>query len=102
MLQLKQAPYYDGPPSMYLEQVLDHCPKAGSTYMKLWRMKDFDNCLTVAKSEIPSLFLIKKQKFQDDLLLLAKEQLINVDTSPNMISIEMVGWDIDAEGLTLC
>jgi len=41
-------------------------------------------------------------KFRHDLLLLVKEALISIVETKKTIHIEVVGWDIDAEGQTLC
>lgn len=93
---------FDCPPPFYTEIVLDHCPQAGRTYWQIWKRRDHESKLVIQKSEIKNEFLTHYTKFENDLMLLVKEQLINVDETPNQFCIEMVSWDIDAEGLTLC
>jgi hypothetical protein len=94
--------FQEYPPYLYLTQVLDHCPKAGSTYMKIWHKRDRNNEVRVVKKNVYSEYLTSLAKFRHDLLMLIRESLINIDESPNEIHIELVNWEIDAEGQTLC
>jgi hypothetical protein len=86
----KSPPY---PPYFYLAQIADHCPKALSTYLDLWRRKDDENKLNISKHDIRNEYLKTLTRFKNDCMLLAKECLINVDESPNFLSIELVGWE---------
>lgn len=83
----------DYPPYVYLAQVADHCPKAVSTYMLLWREMDGDNQIRIRKDEVRAEYLISLAKFRHDLLLLVKEGLVSINETPQKISIEIVGWD---------
>lgn len=90
------------PPFAYLIQVLNHCPQAGSTYVQLWNMRDCNNRVDILIKDVRLEFLISLKKFKHDLLLLVKEGLISVNESQKSFVIELVDWQIDAEGLTLC
>lgn len=91
------------PPPAFLIQVLEHCPKAGRTYLHLWEGKDLDFKLKVFKKTIKTDYLTSTARFGHDLLLLAREGLINIHETPACFHVEVVAWgDIDAEGMTLC
>ena len=90
------------PPYAYLEQVLQHCPKAGFTYLKLWALRDVNNEIMVDKTNVSSQFSMNKNKFNNDLLLLVNEGLASVNEYPSALIIELTDWDFDAESLTLC
>lgn len=92
----------DFPPYHYLIQVAEHCPKAVCTYMALWRDIDKNNKVVIYKEDIRTQYLTSVAKFRHDLLLLVKEALISIVETKKTIHIEVVGWDIDAEGQTLC
>lgn len=83
----------DMPPYHYLRQVLDHCPKAGLTYIDIWARMDKDNRIKIDKEAIRNNFLVSLSKFRHDLLLLVKEGLISIEETPKTIKIEVVGWD---------
>lgn len=87
----------DLPPYMYLTQVLNHCPRAASTYIELWRHKDKHHKIVVAKNQVRNQFLIGSAKFMNDLLALVREGLINVDQDSldqwNRLSIELVNYE---------
>ena len=92
----------DLPPYNYLLQVLEHCPKAGALYIHLWKDKDKKNIIKINKKTVREEYLSSLSKFRHDVLMLVKEGLASVDESPNQMIIELTGWDIDAEGFTLC
>ena len=69
----------DLPPYAYLKQVIDHHPLAAGTYVELWRHKDKNHRVIVAKNQIRNQFLIAPTKFRNDLYQLVKEGLVNVD-----------------------
>lgn len=94
--------YEDFPPYLYLENVLEHCPKAGFTYLQIWKKRNHENKFSIEKSKVREAFLMSLAKFRHDLLLLVKEGLINIDENKENIAIEMVSWDTDAEGYSLC
>lgn len=81
------------PPYLYLQQIVDYCPKAASTYMLLWRSIDKENKLDVFKKDIRSEYLISLAKFRHDLLLLVKEGLVSLEETPQWLHVEVVGWD---------
>ncbi len=81
------------PPYLYLTQVAEHCPKALSTYLSLWRERASNNKITVYKEEIRLQFLTSLAKFRHDLFLLVKEGLVSIDETPKSINIELVSWD---------
>lgn len=92
-----RSPLWDYPPYPYLHQVLSHCHKAGLTYMDLWKQRDDKNKVIVGKDEIRTKFLSTTHTFHHNLLLLAKEGLVNVDERPNSLIIELTGWDNEDE-----
>lgn len=87
----------DLPPYMYLMQVLNHAPRAASTYIELWRHKDKQHKVVVAKNQVRNQFLIGSAKFMNDLLALVREGLINVDQDSldewHQLKIEMVNFE---------
>jgi hypothetical protein len=93
---------FDYPPYPYLSQVLKNCPKAGLTYLEIWKDRDQINKVHVYKKDVPSTYLSSLAKFRHDLLLLVKEALVNIEETPLVIHIELIGYDFDAEGFTLC
>ncbi len=90
------------PPYAYLTQVLQHCPKAGLTYLKLWSEKNLSNEITVENNKIQNIFFVSKTKFKNDLLLLVNEGLISVNEYPSCLVIEMTGWEFDSDLDLLC
>jgi hypothetical protein len=93
---------YQYPPYLYLEQVLDHCPKAGKTYMQLWQNMDRNNKLSISKEDIRTEYLTQVATFRHNLLLLVKEGLASIDETPSFIYVELTDWQFDAEGCPLC
>jgi hypothetical protein len=85
------------PPYFYLKQLADHCPKAVSTYMTLWRSVDAEHKLSVLKKEIREQYLISLSKFRHDLLMLVKEGLVSIDETTDILNIELVSWDAEIE-----
>ena len=85
------------PPYLYLAQVAEHCPKAISTYLALWRTANKECKVRVYKDEVRTEFLISLSKFRHDLLLLVKEALVSVEETKKVINIELVGWDEDGD-----
>jgi len=84
------------PPLLYLEQVAEHCPKAVSTYLLIWREKDKQGKLIIDKDEIKNNYLTTLTKLKNNLVLLVKEALISIHETPNALHIEVVEWnDID-------
>jgi len=90
------------PPYMYLVQVLQHCPKAGATYMQLWKARNPQNHVKILKKTLKEEYLTSTAKFRHDLLMLSRESLINIEETPSYINVEMVDWQFDADGYTLC
>ena len=84
---------YQYPPYFFLLQVSEHCPKAVSTYLLLWRKADDNFQIQFNKKNIREELLISVAKFRHDLLLLVKEMLISIEETPTKIFIELVKWD---------
>lgn len=84
------------PPYAYLMQVLNHSSKSAATYIEIWRHKDKQNKIKVAKNDIRDRFLIPAAKFRNDLLVLVKEGLVSVDQTGDddwyILNIEVIGW----------
>jgi hypothetical protein len=97
IISVTVTPIWDYPPLPYLEQVLQHCHKAASTYLSLWKGRNKHNKLTVAKDKIKTDFLTSVATFNHNLRLLARECLINVTERPLTLEIELVGWDFEGD-----
>jgi hypothetical protein len=87
---------HEYPPYLYLSQVAKNCPKAVLTYMVLWQAMNKENKVDVYKKEVRNEYLISLSKFRHDLLMLVKEGLVSIDETPNVLHIELVGWDYAA------
>lgn len=81
------------PPHLYMAQVLEHCPRAGSTYLKIWREKNKDNRLVIEKKDFRKEQLVSLTVFKNDLISLVREGLISFEETPDLIYIELVDWD---------
>lgn len=90
-----QANFLELPPAGYLMQVLYHSPRSALTYIELWRNKNDDNMVIVGKKESEKKFLINRIRFQNDLMVLAREGLISVRETVPEYEIELTGFDID-------
>ena len=90
------------PPKYYLKQVAQHCPKSLMTYMSLWEAKDKNNRVHIFKKDVYSNFLISFTRFKNELMPLVREGLVSIDEAPQMISIELVGWDYEDDGEVPC
>ena len=86
-------PYGDYPPYAFLEQVAQHCHKAVSTYLWLWKNKNKSHKVTIDNTRIPFLTAQGTAQFNHNLLLLSREHLINVDKEDNLTEIELVAWE---------
>jgi hypothetical protein len=80
------------PPYMYLKQVLMHCPRAGETYIELWRAKDKQSKVRMDPYESEIKFMIKSRRFKTDLFQLVKEGLVSVTEHLNRYEIELVDY----------
>jgi|GEM_PF-2997321 hypothetical protein len=80
-------------PISYIEFIFRHCPRAGELYCLLWKSKDKNQRIILLKNEISSRTLMHKHAFNSSLRMLCREGLASIDESPNMITIELVGWD---------
>ncbi len=87
-MQIDQT--FDYPP--YLLQVLKNCPKAGLTYCELWQRRNSESKIYLLKKEIKTEFLIHRAKFENDILLLVKEGLINMHETSSAYCIELVNF----------
>ena len=84
---------FDYPPYPYLLRVVEYCPAAAATYMKIWKDRDKDHKFHIYKENVKSGFLMSPTRFHNHLLMLVKEGLVSVDESPLMLSVELVGYD---------
>lgn len=80
-------------PIPYIEFIFRHCPRAGELYCLLWKSKNKDHKIILLKDEIPSRTLMHRHAFNSSLRMLCREGLASIDDSPNMLTIELVGWD---------
>jgi len=89
----------DLPPYAYLMQVLNHAPKVAASYIEIWRHKDKNNKLVVAKNQIRNQFLMAATKFRNDCMILVREGLIDLvqkgDDEFYTLHIEVTGWGED-------
>lgn len=100
-------------PEFYLFTIADHCPKALYTYIWLWKDKDEDNRVVISEKDAEVKYMISSTIFKNSLKAINKEGLLSYrDFSSKRLGpfneyeriyeIELVGWDIDAEGYELC
>jgi hypothetical protein len=82
----------DSPPIFYLKQICDHCPKAASLYIDLWKNRDKNCKIYIEFNQIESQYLCSKLSFRRNLMLLVREGLANVDETSKGIKIELVDW----------
>ena len=81
------------PPMPYLEQVINHCPKAGRTYLTLWNIKGKTSAITLKKKRIPDVALQSAHCFRENLRSLALEGLVSYAEKGDNLLIELVEWD---------
>ena len=93
MVRANLNPHGEYPPYIFLEQVANHCHKATSTYLWLWKHKDKNNKVLVDSKKIPMITGQGTAQFNHNLLALARENLINYDKEDHLTEIEMVSWD---------
>jgi hypothetical protein len=99
---------YTFPPYPYLTQVLDHCPRAGATYLALWRNQDENGKIYTSKNDVKTEYLRSWTQFCHDIFLLFKEGLLsykyydyeNGGESSSHVIIELVGYG--SEDIFLC
>lgn len=72
------------PPYEYLTKVLEHCPKAGATYLKLWKFRDSEFKLKFTKNQIRTKFNTSFARFRHDLWLLVNESIIELYESKDL------------------
>lgn len=91
------------PPYSYLVQVAEHCPKAMSTYLTLWREKPNSGSMIYSKSEVGSIMLLSWTRFKNDLRLLAREGILTVEEFPQKIEIVLDEYpESEVKDCTLC
>jgi hypothetical protein len=73
----------------FLDEVIEHCPKAAALYTKLWRERNSENSVIYLKEDIIEYSPLKK--FKNDLLLLKNEKVLNYKFSlkENKITIHL-------------
>jgi hypothetical protein len=86
------------PPYIYLCQVAEHCSKAMSTFLLIWREMDDDYKLKLYHEDITDSLLFSLHKFHSDLKLLCKEGLLSYreDKKKKIIKIDITGYENDA------
>lgn len=89
------------PPIGYLQIAADHCPKAVSTYLFLWKNQNENSFFSVSKENARVQFL-SLTKFKNDLNLLLKEGLISYQEKNGNFFIELTAWDEDFEEDEVC
>ncbi len=90
------------PPYLYLTQVAEHCSRAVSTYMFIWKQLNENNRCKISKDDIRSEHMFSLCKFKNDLHLLVKEGLVSVEETPNWLIIDAVDWDEQLEDHFAC
>ena len=93
MTQALKLYTYPTPPFFYLLVASLHCQKAVTTYIKLWKDKNKDNLVYIAKDDILDQYSIKPSKFRHDLFLLFEQGLLSIDETPTKYVIEMTDWE---------
>ena len=84
---------WDYPPYPFLEQVLSHCPKAGWTYLFLWKERDAFDCLRIKKLDIPAKTLMSRISFDANMRNLCREGLVSAYQTDDDLQIELVRWE---------
>jgi hypothetical protein len=77
----------------YLEQVLNHVPKAGQTYVWLWKHADDNHVCHLRASQIADVTMMSKACFKHALRALCREGLISFQENDDILEVELVGWD---------
>lgn len=95
MAQAKLYSRRDYPPMPYLEQVLNHAPKAGQVYLWLWRHANEDHVCHLRASLIADCTMISKTSFKNSLRALCREGLLSFQEHDDIVEIELVGWDYE-------
>ncbi len=83
----------DFPPYILVVLVVNHIPKAASTYLHLWKNKDNNNSVAVNMRNIRKEHCISPAKFNHDVLLLEREGIVHVRYShknKDIMHIEMI------------
>jgi hypothetical protein len=93
MARAKLRQQWEYPPMPYLEQVLNHCSRAGQTYVWLWKHADDNKVCHVRASHIAEATLISKATFKHSLRALCREGLLSFQESDDIMEIELTGWD---------
>jgi len=97
MARKKLNPDWDYPPLPYLEQVLNHCPRAAQTYLWLWTHSDENRRVRLRSSTIADVTMISRARFNNSLREIFREGLISFKEHLDIIEAELVTWDEDLE-----
>lgn len=81
------------PPYTLLTKVLDHCPKAGSIYLKLFRDRQDTDVVFYEKSSITDECGISWKSFKSDLRLLRREGVIKFTFSKDDSKVNVLLLD---------
>lgn len=68
--------YSHFPPFQLFKNVVQTCPEAIYSYILLWQSKNKNNSLAIKKTEVRSSYHISKTKFRNNLMALAKLELL--------------------------
>ena len=96
-MQEKLGAKREYPPMPYLEQVMNHVPKAAQTYVWLWKHSNHENICQLRSSRIAEVTMMSKATFKNSLRALCREGLANFEESDDVMKIELTGWDDDEE-----
>ena len=89
------------PPYIYLLQIAERCVNPVYTYIMLWQNANESNKVHIYKKDIRETFRISRTVFSNHCFTLMKEGLLTVDETPKSLHIELLPFDIDAEGFGL-
>lgn len=79
---------FDYPPYLHLIKVLEHCPKAGMVYFKIWIKRNTKtNALKIDKFSVREEYTTSLAKFRHDIFLLQKEGIINFKENESHVEI---------------
>jgi hypothetical protein len=85
---------YPTPPFFYLLHVADNCPKALSTYIRLWADQSTQTHVCVSKKHTLEDYGLDDEEFRQDLLLLFSEGLVeDVSESQSKYIVELTPWE---------
>ncbi len=91
---------FELPPTPYLYEICEDCPKSAKLYIDLWRKRGKKNRIIVDKNHIRQEFHQDTKSFNNNLMHLVRKGKVNVYDHPHCLAIEMVDWEYDENPLT--